>query len=527
MAQIIETQTPPLIQGPSDKEKKYDRQLRLWASSGQKELEEAHILLLNSGSGTVGIETLKNLVLPGIGRFTIADEATVNEADLGVNFFLDESSLGNSRAKCCTELLVEMNPDVTGDWYPKNKGDKLEDLFTDQATYTLIMYTNPIDAKTLDLVKQHAEKFKIPLFSIHSAGFYSYFRIHLPGVFPIVDTHPDSTATTDLRLLTPWPELSEFAAELTKDIEKQSDHIHGHIPYLVLLLHYLTIWKEEHGHAPETYKEKVKFREMVAAGARLENAEGGEENFDEAVAAVLKTITPPQLGSNVKEIFDYQPDNNESQSSFWIITDAVKKFYADHKELPLPGSVPDMKAQSNVYIQLQNIYKSKARRDVDEVYSAVQSHPQGQKVERAEVEAYCKNAAFLKLIRGPQAANSLKEVAEQEFTNDENAELTMMPLSLFPIYLALTATSHAPKASASEILSNITKTLPDASSNPRVAQVAEEVARAKGGELHNISALTGGIVAQEVIKIIVKQYIPINNTCIFDGIASRTQILLI
>jgi len=28
-------------------------------------LEDAHILLINSGSGTVGVETLKNLVLPG------------------------------------------------------------------------------------------------------------------------------------------------------------------------------------------------------------------------------------------------------------------------------------------------------------------------------------------------------------------------------------------------------------------------------------------------------------------------------
>lgn len=63
--QVITEQTPPVLQGPSDKEKKYDRQLRLWAAAGQQALEEAHILLLNSGAGTVGVETLKNLVLPG------------------------------------------------------------------------------------------------------------------------------------------------------------------------------------------------------------------------------------------------------------------------------------------------------------------------------------------------------------------------------------------------------------------------------------------------------------------------------
>jgi amyloid beta precursor protein binding protein 1 len=65
MTEIISGQVPPLIQGPSDKEKKYDRQLRLWAANGQQALEDAHICLINSGSGTTGVETLKNLVLPG------------------------------------------------------------------------------------------------------------------------------------------------------------------------------------------------------------------------------------------------------------------------------------------------------------------------------------------------------------------------------------------------------------------------------------------------------------------------------
>jgi amyloid beta precursor protein binding protein 1 len=56
----------------------------------------------------------------GIGKFTIYDDAVVNDADLGVNFFLDIDCLGQSRAKCCTDLLVELNPEVQGSWYPKS-----------------------------------------------------------------------------------------------------------------------------------------------------------------------------------------------------------------------------------------------------------------------------------------------------------------------------------------------------------------------------------------------------------------------
>jgi amyloid beta precursor protein binding protein 1 len=96
---------------------------------------------------------------------------------------------------------------------------------------------------------------------------------------------------------------------------------------------------------------------------------------------------------------DWQTEEN---SSFWIITDAIKKFYVEHNALPLPGSVPDMKAQSDVYVRLQNIYKSKARKDLTEVVKTVRTHPRGNMIDIQEVEAYCRNAAFVKLIRsGP------------------------------------------------------------------------------------------------------------------------------
>ncbi len=67
--------------------------------------------------------------------------------------------------------------------------------------------------------------------------------------------------------------------------------------------------------------------------------------------------------------------------------------------------------------------------------------------------------------------------------------------------------------------------VPGAEDNERVVQAAQEVARAGAGELHNVAALTGGMVAQEMIKIITKQYIPVDNTCVFDGVGGRCQVL--
>lgn len=98
-------------------------------------------------------------------------------------------------------------------------------------------------------------------------------------------------------------------------------------------------------------------------------------------------------------------------------------------------------------------------------------------------------------------------------------------MSLISIYLALGALSFTSAASADDIIAAVLEKAPALKNNERLTQVAQELSRAAGGELHNISAVIGGMVAQEIIKIITKQYIPIENTCIFDGIESRCQVL--
>jgi len=335
----------------------------------------------------------------------------------------------------------------------------LEALLTDDTVYTVIVYTHPIRKENLTVLETYAQKHKTPLVAIHSAGFYSYFQIHLPGAFPIVETHPDETATTDLRLLKPWPELVAFAQELTRDIDNQDDFEHGHIPYVAILLHYLEQWRETHdGRYPTTYKEKTEFRSIVQRAARTNNPEGGEENFDEAAAAVLKTLVVPSLPSGLKRVFEYKhadpvghfpqvcepifivtcEDQVEQRSGFWIIADAVKAFFEKHQCLPLPGKLPDMKAQSKIYVQLQNLYKEKARKDAAEVLETVRAMPGGQDIDPAEVELFCKNAAFVRLINATDGGNEQDSKLERLRSTAGKPHPSLLPLrscprdSLFP-----------------------------------------------------------------------------------------------
>ena len=83
---------------------------RLWAATGQAALESARLLVI--GATATSTSTLKNLVLPGIGHFTVLDPNTVAPADVGNNFFLDVASVGRPKALETSRWLSELNDSV-------------------------------------------------------------------------------------------------------------------------------------------------------------------------------------------------------------------------------------------------------------------------------------------------------------------------------------------------------------------------------------------------------------------------------
>ena len=386
--------------------------------------------------------------------------------------------------------------------------------------------------------------------------------MQLPELFPIVDTHPDPASTQDLRLLNPWTELTNFAKVKTTNLDNLSDHEHGHIPYLLLLLHYLEEWRSTHnGEPPQGYREKTAFKETVRKGMRTENAEGGEENFEEAIGAIIKSLNPTSLPMGLFEIFaQVSCTNPKSSANFWIITHAIREFYHNRKVLPLPGALPDMKSQSSDYITLQNIYKTKARKDLAEVLCFVRSleeqHGRHSPIDEKEVEAFCKGAAFIKLIRGRRLQLAI-DPGRMLFSDRRSylIEQVKDETSLLPINLSILARDFCveqeakpsgdelpPEAVEREawVVSNMEQYIQsflehledpkheydfDTSMIARYQPIIQELVRANDSELHNISALTGGMVAQEAIKVITKQYVPVDNTCVFDGITSKAGVL--
>ncbi|CAN6674869.1 NEDD8-activating enzyme E1 regulatory subunit [Trichomonascus vanleenenianus] len=503
---------------PSQKDRKYDRQLRLWAASGQSALESAHICLV--GATAVGSELAKNLVLPGVGRLTVVDNATVTKEDTSSNFFVEQSKAGLSRAKVVADLLQELNPEVKTrglDVDPKQFATSERD-WTD---YSLVIVSG-VDYSVALALNERLYDLNIPLMVVDSLGFYGYLRIS-KREHTIVDTHPESLV--DLRILDPWPELEAFRDSFDLNSLDSSDL--AHVPYVVILLIYLEQWKSEHGRVPQNYAEKKELRDRIAKGGSKTDS----ENFDEAYGAVLRAVQPSDVPVSIKQLMEEGSRHDIGGSNFWVLVCALREFVmANGGLLPLPGALPDMKADTLGYVKLQNIYKAKARADFEKfksIYTALLAEAgRPGAITDEEGELFCKNARFIRYVPGSKLEYKVASV---------NISPSSDPL-LLPVYVAIRAVkkyieekNEVPGKSEDVVdLSEEIAAVLDSISGVEidsndVTKVVQEIVRSGSSEVHNIAAFMGGVGGQEAVKLITTQYGVLDNAVVYDGISASTR----
>ncbi|KAI9258570.1 hypothetical protein BY458DRAFT_517952 [Sporodiniella umbellata] len=372
------------------KTQKYDRQLRLWATSGQQALEEAHVCLLNVTS--TGCEILKNLVLPGTGNVTVVDDKKVTEKDIQNNFFLDPESIHQSKAQSAAELLQELNEDAKVSFIERDPVDLIYNDLEALDKFTVIVAVNLSDADSLFLASRCPEK---TLFVVKSNGLVGMFSIQAPE-HTIIESHPENAM--DLRLNCPFPELMDHVAQYDLESLDQTDH--AHVPFVIVLLKFVEAYKQRYAQYPQSYQDRKTLIELIHQGMRQPD----EENFHEAVSHVWRLSSSPQIPSEIRQIFDSPSCQNANENSpyFWILAKAVCGFVENEGQgqLPLSGKLPDMKSDTTKYIGLQNIYRQKALSDLDAVKKRVHDLLEGHDLVISEeiIQTFCKNAGHIKVI---------------------------------------------------------------------------------------------------------------------------------
>ncbi|CAH0385252.1 unnamed protein product [Bemisia tabaci] len=523
----------------SEKSKKYDRQLRLWGDHGQAALEYAHVCLINATG--LGSEILKSLVLAGVGAFTIVDGEKISDEDVGVNFFLDPDSIGQPRGEITTQLLLELNPDVRGDAIDESL-DKLltnnPDFFNN---FSVIVATRLSEKEIITLSKKLWEA-DIPLIVCQSIGFIGSGRLQVQE-HTVVESHPENQ-NPDLRLDCPFPSLKEYFDQI--DLEAMEFKDHAHTPFVVILYKYLEKWKKLHNSSkgPSNFKEKASLRELIKSGIHRDEQGNplAEENFEEAIRAVNYAISTSEIPQSIKDILNDGSCINLTGKSkpFWIIAKAIKDFVENEGNgyLPLRGTLPDMTADTAKYVAIQQLYRDQAAKDAEIVFRRVQQllrqlNQPDDTITENEVRQFCKHASSISVIRGSSIADeyTFRNISQKIVTDLES------PHNLMVYYVMLRGLDRFyseyntyPGVYNDQVEPDIVKMKACISrlisewgcSSFSKDDFVHEICRYGGAELHSVSAFLGGAVSHEIIKLITKQYKPINNTFIYDAISAET-----
>ncbi|KAL2328351.1 hypothetical protein Fmac_021778 [Flemingia macrophylla] len=515
---------------------KYDRQLRIWGEQGQAALEKSSICLLNCGP--TGSETLKNLVLGGVGSITVVDGSKVEVGDLGNNFLVDESSLGKSKAKCVCSFLQELNDAVKAKFVEESPETLIETNPSFFSQFTLVVATQLVENSMIKLDRICREANVILIFA-RSYGLTGFVRISLKE-HAVVESKPEHFLD-DLRLNNPWPELKRFADDV--DLNVQDPVAHKHIPYVVILVKMADEWAKSHGgRLPSTREEKKEFKELLKAGMVAQD----EDNYKEAIDSSFKVFAPRGISSELQQILnDSSAEVDSNSSDFWVLVAALKDFIANEGggEAPLEGSIPDMTSSTEQYVNLQNIYHAKAEADFLVIERLVRNTLKNigrdsNSIPRSTIKSFCKNARKLKVCRYrliEDEFNSPNLPELQKYLTDEDYSIAV------GIYILLRAVDRfaanynsfpgqfdsAMDEDIPRLKSTAIGLLNDLGCNG--ATLAEdlinEMCRFGAAELHAVAALVGGIASQEVIKLITKQFVPMSGTYIFNGIDHKSQLL--
>ncbi|KAJ1659266.1 hypothetical protein IWQ61_001643, partial [Dispira simplex] len=141
-----------------------------------------------------------------------------------------------------------------------------------------------------------------------------------------------------------------------------------------------------------------------------------------------------------------------------------------------------------------------------------------------EIRRFCKHAAELRLQRGSEWNKELDSVPQPTSGGELGSNL-LWYLAYHAFYKQVQITSDS---SALQSYIQSWQKERDAQAGPtglirHLQARLDYLMKHCKSELHNTAAMAGGMVAQEIVKLITHQYVPLHNTCIVNNIEATTS----
>jgi len=429
-----------------------------------------------------------------------------------------------------------MNPDVQGSFIYKDPTQAVKEGAAFLKPFNMVIACQLPEGLCSQLCAC-CKEMNIALLCVTSVGFVGKLRSY-KAEHCVVETKPDNELG-DLRLTDPFPELRKYADSINMESLDQVQH--GHVPYVIILIQAIDAFRKASGkQLPTTSDEKKQVKDIITKMRRRDE----EVNFQEALDNAYKAWMPYSIPDAVKTVLEL--NTTDAKSDFWVVAKAVSQFVKDCGKLPLAGTLPDMTATTDMYLKLQEIYAGRAGGDCAAINAHIASQQKAAGLDAVVspeyVQRFCRNAQYLEVFNFRTIEQEVQPCSPEEGGVDL-AEEAGDEDSLIQWYIALRAAdrfreerSHWPgqlcgdkEAALAGDLAALTKMASGIVESYKAEGVTadpkmlEEIVRYGGCELHTTSSVLGGIASQEAVKLLTRQYAPLSNTLIYDGLHGKTQ----
>ncbi|GHP10912.1 hypothetical protein PPROV_000964200 [Pycnococcus provasolii] len=268
----------------------------------------------------------------------------------------------------------------------------------------------------------------------------------------------------------------------------------------------------------------------------------GATTYAHALADVATTSAPPASAAATAE------------ENFWQLACAVSRFVDQASGggfLPLDGSLPDMTATTEMFLSLQNIYHAKAEADATAVASIALEVPRPRDRNHtappsaAACRHFCKHCRHINVLRWCRVSDELRNgisTVRAALANDgpsRDAANLYVLLRARDTALADTQTARVMREGTATAQEDelrracgtvLRRACAGAHSEPLTeelisAEWISEIARWGDTEPHTVATVIGGIVSQEAIKLVTRQFVPLDGVLVYNAVRGDAAVL--
>ncbi|CAD8125683.1 unnamed protein product [Paramecium sonneborni] len=243
-------------------------------------------------------------------------------------------------------------------------------------------------------------------------------------------------------------------------------------------------------------------------------------NFYEAIENIDQAFDNDNWKNCLEQIEIEQNDGEGYKYKFSTLISALRQFVLIHGAPPLGKAFPDMKCFTQTYVHLKNnIYGIKVEKDFQIFKDLCQN-----KVDDETIRLFIENIQELKTINFRSIQQELDQPNQvDDYEND--CYIWYILLRSVNEYYRINTKWPSQNQDDIQQLKEIVEIQCKLVGVDNVPQsYIQEICRYEGSKLHMIASVLGGMASQEAVKLITNQFVPINNTLIYDGLKSEASI---